>query len=152
WDADKISRFLDGQRQIATAYAAWITAGDVLEAVITALKPKLSDFQDVMLTFLQKELLAAQYANLRQAGHGDQERVALSRVFVDLPISERQWLEPPDETKTSGVTTTFVSTLLNEGSCRLSETETRRGVVELLNLKWPLRADSKHEYVWKFSM
>ncbi|MDE3098491.1 MAG: hypothetical protein KGJ88_03380 [Verrucomicrobiota bacterium] len=126
WDSDKISRLLDGQRDIATTYAAWITAGDVLEAVISALKPKRSDFHDVMFTFLQKELLAAQYANLRQAGHTDQERVALSRVFVDLPVSERQWLDPPEEGKGAHAVSNFVAHLLREGSCRLSETESGR--------------------------
>jgi hypothetical protein len=122
WDSDKIARYLDAHRDIATTYASWITSGDVLAAVLAQLEPKRPDFNQAMTAFLQKELLAAQFANLRQAGHTDQDRVALSRVFVDLPVADRQFLEPPNEVEGPDATT-FLTGLLTIGEQRLSNSE-----------------------------
>lgn len=87
WDYDQLRVLLDAHEGVRTAYAAWITPGDVLAAVLKQIQPRQADFRPLMLTSLQKELLAEQYVNLGQAGHQAQDRTPLAQVFVDLPIN-----------------------------------------------------------------
>lgn len=88
WDYDQLRVLLDGQEGVRTNYSAWITPGDVLAAVLEQMQPRCQDFQAVMLNYVQKELLAEQYVRLGQAGHSEQDRMPLARVFVDLPIAK----------------------------------------------------------------
>jgi hypothetical protein len=97
WDYDKIRVFLDNNRDVATTNAAWISSGDVLAEVIKAVKIGEPDFDQTMSNFLQKELLADQYANLEQAGHVPENQIPLSAVFTDLPASDRRLYEPEEE-------------------------------------------------------
>ena len=89
WHYDKIRTFLDNNEDVRRAYAAWITPGDVLSEALRALGAGTSDAETVISSYIQKELLADQYANLEQAGHAADERVPLAPVFVDLPVSGR---------------------------------------------------------------
>jgi hypothetical protein len=89
WDYDQICTFLDGQEAVRISYAAWITAGDVLAAVLERMPRRHRDFRTVMRTLVQKELRADQYVNLNQAGHRESERTPLARVFVDLPVADK---------------------------------------------------------------
>ena len=85
WDYDQICRFLDADLDVRTAYAATITPGDVLSAVIRQFHNSLADLEDTLVNFLQKELLTDQFVNLDQVGHSTEESIPLARVFVDLP-------------------------------------------------------------------
>jgi hypothetical protein len=97
WDFDQIGTFLDTYSEIRRTYAAWITPGDVLFAVLEHLQPQAPDFLRVMTNYLAKELLADQYANLGQAGHSTDYKIPLARVFVDLPVTLERVAEPPRE-------------------------------------------------------
>lgn len=130
WDAAEISRMLDDAAHIRTAYAAWITTGDVLMEMMAKIKTSSPDFQKRMLVRLQEDFCGAQYAKLRQAGHGSEDKTPLSRLFVDLPITHKQVLEPPTERdkadERSGEPAlklqTFLESLLEKGDMRLSPT------------------------------
>ena len=87
WDYDKICRFIDGNADIRKAYAAWITPGDVLSQVMELLTFNKPNFETVIYSFLQKELLSDLYANLEQAGHSSEDKIPLASVFVDLPVA-----------------------------------------------------------------
>ncbi len=52
-----------------------------------------------MTSFLARDLLRDQYANLEQAGHGVEDKIPLARVFVDLPVTYERTAEPPKEEK-----------------------------------------------------
>jgi hypothetical protein len=97
WDYDQIGALLDNNEAVRHAYAAFITAGDVLASVMSWLNASRPDFGDVIANFLSKELLNAQYANLEQAGYAGDERVPLAQVFVDLPASTTHKAEPTDD-------------------------------------------------------
>ncbi len=99
WDFDQIGSFLDDAADIRRAYAAWVTPGDVLAEVLEGLQPKRPDFQEVMTSFLARDLLRDQYANLEQAGHVAEDKIPLARVFVDLPITGERTADPPNEDK-----------------------------------------------------
>ena len=80
-----------------------------------------------MTNFLQKELLADQYANLEQAGHVAEDRIPLARVFVDLPTFDERRLEPPDEKSApEELPPGFIADVLNVAAERL-DPESLRG-------------------------
>lgn len=121
WDYDKLRVYLDDSEEIRHAYAAWITPGDVLAEVMSWLRPQQPDFEKVLANFLQKEMLADQYANLEQAGHSLQDRIPLATVFVDLPASNERANEPPEEDRKP--LNGFVSEVLSQAGNRFdSET------------------------------
>jgi len=89
WDADQLEAMLNGNEGVRRAFAAFITSGDVLSEVAQRLAISTPDFAETLANFLAKEILSSQYANLEQAGYTGEERIPLSRVFVDLPYSSR---------------------------------------------------------------
>ena len=86
WDGNDLARFLDNAPGIRQTYAAFITSGDVLHAALEKLQPGQADFNAILTNYLQKEMLAAQYANVQQAGHSSEARVRLANVIIDLPV------------------------------------------------------------------
>lgn len=97
WDYDKICRFLDSHEDIRRSYSAWVTPGDVLAAAMQNILPKFTAFDEVITSFLQKELLVDQYARLEQSGHTPDSQVPLATVFVDLPAEDKPTFDPPGE-------------------------------------------------------
>lgn len=87
WDYDKIRTLLDNNAEVRRTYAAWITPGDVLYELAEYLRPVRADYYQIAVNFLQKELLADQYAKLEQAGHSGDDPIPLSQVFIDLPTT-----------------------------------------------------------------
>lgn len=127
WDGDEIARFLDTYEGIRRAYAAWITPGDVLAEVMQQLASKKRDFLEVMTNFLAKELRCDQCANLEQAGHTAEERIALARVFVDLPTTTQRTAEPPAEDgKGKPPVTELVASLIERAQDRLDPASSLR--------------------------
>jgi hypothetical protein len=123
WDYDKLRVFLDNYSDLRLAYAAWITPGDVLAAVVGLISKLKPDFQQNISAFLQKELLADQYVNLDQAGHSSEEQIPMARVFVDLlataqPVSDLVREESEERPQTQRG---FVREILDAGAQRLSE-------------------------------
>jgi len=97
WDYDKLRVFLDDNEEIRKGYWAWISPGDVLSEVIDWFKASTPSFEETLTSFLQKELLSDQYVNLEQAGHSGEDRTPIARVFVDLPGSDKNLTDPPEE-------------------------------------------------------
>ena len=96
WDRDQLNTYLDLYESIRTSYAAWVTSGDVLAAVLKNMGSVRPDFKSVMLNFVRKELTSEQYVNLGQAGSGTDDKIPLACVFVDVPISGN-WIPSPSE-------------------------------------------------------
>ena len=92
WDYDQIRAFLDAYEDVRTAYAAFITPGDVLGRIIDLLQPKPNDLRGILLNYLEKEFLREQFVNLGQAGHDSEEPIPLATVLVDLPTSDEHSL------------------------------------------------------------
>ena len=81
WDYDQICRYLDADQDVRNAYRVWITPGDVLSKLAAAIEKSTPNFTNIMMNFLQKELLEDHYSKLEQAGHSPENRVPLERVF-----------------------------------------------------------------------
>jgi hypothetical protein len=121
WDYDKLRVYLDLYEEMRRSYSAYILPGDVLAETVEVLgqiKQECPDFDDAISRFLQKELLADQWANLEQAGRAAEEQVPVSRVFVDLPFSAQRQAEAPSETP-GELIPGFVAAVVNAASRRL---------------------------------
>lgn len=96
WDHRKLCVLLDDAPEIRTAYAAWITPGDVLAATFARLT-RMPDLPAAMSKLLQADVIADRFANLEQAGHRTDELIPMARVFTDLPVAvdeqQRSFLE-----------------------------------------------------------
>jgi hypothetical protein len=123
WDYDKLRTFLDDAEDIRNRYGTWITPGDVLAKIVSALEMKTPNFDEILVNYLQKELLNDRYANLEQAGHTVEDRIPLATVFVDLPALNESRAEPPSEEE---VPQCFVSQVLDAARERFND-ETRQG-------------------------
>jgi hypothetical protein len=124
WDYDLIRAVLDGDTSIRYSFGAWITPGDVLQAIVDDLSPRVPDFYATIANYLQKELLSDQYVNLEQAGHTVENRIPLARVFVDLPAGV-----PGD--RNAGVRSNrrgIVAELLQVAALKPGDGESRHGV------------------------
>jgi hypothetical protein len=97
WDESEINRLLDDASEIRRTYSAWITPGDVLAEMLSLLEKDTKEFELAVMTQLQEDFCNAQFAKLRQAGHGSEDKTQLSKLFVDLPVSKVQFIEPPEE-------------------------------------------------------
>jgi hypothetical protein len=88
WDYNDLRGFLDGDSDLRSAYGNFVTAGDVLAAMMSNITIDRPDFLDVMHTFLQKELITDMSAKLQSAGEDPEVQIPLANVFVDLPYAE----------------------------------------------------------------
>jgi hypothetical protein len=89
WDYDKLRLLIDRDKEVRRTYAAWITPGDILYDIAEHLAATHRDDYKLIVKYLQRELLADQYAKLEQAGHSADEAIPLARVFIDLPTAPR---------------------------------------------------------------
>lgn len=85
WPADKIIDLLAGAPEVRQSYAAWITVGDVLSAVLKNFKAKNPDFSAIIGRGLKESLRRDQHARLRDAGSVIDSPIRVSQVFIDLP-------------------------------------------------------------------
>ena len=104
WDYDQLRTYLDAYEDVRHAYAAYITSGDVLAALISTLGPEPMGLYNTLVMFLEKELLSDECVNLAQAGHDTEDRIPLATVFVDLPmqidpteLDEPFWNDPDSD-------------------------------------------------------
>ena len=98
WAYDELRALLDVHEGVRRAYLGLLASGDVLHDAMAHLGAP--EFERTIALFLQKELLADQYAKLGQAGHVERDKLPLGGVFVDLPMLE----DPLDR----GLATTFL--------------------------------------------
>lgn len=116
WDYYQLCAYLDATPEIRRAYAAWITSGDVLSEMMSAITGMTPAFDDVLGAYLQRELLTDQFANLEQAGRAADERIPISQVFVDLPVRD------PQVAGGTGPGTGYIARLLQLASLKLDDT------------------------------
>lgn len=85
WDYDKFRLLLTHNEKVRNANLAWICPSDVLAQLCAMLNSQERDYYPLILKYLQRELIADQYAKLEQAGHSGDDAIPLSQVFIDLP-------------------------------------------------------------------
>lgn len=85
WDYDKLRTWIDVDEEVRTRFG-WITAGDVLAAMLKSISGATPDFEKAIVNYLEKTLVTDRFVHLEEAGHSSDEQTALSQVFVDLPV------------------------------------------------------------------
>ena len=88
WPDAKIADLLVGFPDVRQTYAAWVTSGDVLTAMLASFNPINKQFSTIVNRGLKEALRRDQHARLNDAGSVDDDRVRVSQVFIDLPVSQ----------------------------------------------------------------
>jgi hypothetical protein len=86
WHADKVLSLLDNHTGVRQTYLGFI-AGDLVQVVFEDLVSQRQEIQDAVCAHLASSFKAEQFADIDQAGAGDDLKVPLARVFVDIPNS-----------------------------------------------------------------
>jgi len=69
WDYDRLRTFLDVDEEVRTRFG-WITAGDVLAAMLRGLHAQSPDFERTIVNYLEKSLIGDRFVRPEEAGHG----------------------------------------------------------------------------------
>jgi hypothetical protein len=128
WDCDKIRVLLENHGEVRKAYLAWISTSDVLAELCEMLKASRRNYYTMILRYLQREMIADQYAQLEQAGHSADDKIPLSQVFIDLKTTLRpsnSEIPDPHLQASSGFVATIIADA-NLGLCDLGATDDRR--------------------------
>lgn len=94
---DEICRFLDNNRDIATAYSSFILSGDILEELYSFVKINDKKDKNILFRFLNKEFDEDLYSKLEQANELTDKKINLEKVFVDLNITNDEWYEEGEQ-------------------------------------------------------
>jgi hypothetical protein len=93
WPHDKIIDLLasESNKSIRKTYAAWITPGDILYAILEKIEFEKKSFAEASKRALRIQLKKDRYAKLRDAGSvADHNAIRTSQVFIDLPFSHQR--------------------------------------------------------------
>lgn len=140
WDYDTFRHILDKDAELRLSYSAWITAGDVLGQIAASVQRRAPYLQKALRAFLQKELLADQYADLDRAGHAARsEQVSISRVFVDIPeLASHEQLEQVETPNADGLLPSgVVHQIIEEGEERNDPVFPRRNAIGIVLVGGP---------------
>ncbi|NOK10120.1 NACHT domain-containing protein [Corallococcus exercitus] len=97
WDANQLRVLLDTHEALRRRFAAYLTTGDVLSALIEELERRRPKVGHVLTAFVEREIRADEAARLDQAGNRTEEQLRLAQLFFDFPAVLEQQLVPPDE-------------------------------------------------------
>jgi hypothetical protein len=86
WPSDQIIDLLANHPKIRQHFAAWVTPGDVLTAILSELLPVDRDFCNLIPRALKRRVAADQFVPLNEAGSVGNVKLATSKVFIDLPV------------------------------------------------------------------
>jgi len=87
WSGDKIGKLLDMHPAIRQSYASWVTAGDVLTALLNKLGSPV--FSDAIQRAMFEALARDQFVQLKDAGSLADDSIRSSQIFIDLPCQKR---------------------------------------------------------------
>lgn len=112
WDSDQISTFLNAYEELRRRFSVQLTPGDVLATLAAAIENTQPNFTLIATSFLDRQLRDDEDARLDQAGQRIDQRTALARVFIDLPVEAQPSEDPPDEDTPGGFAKGFLHALI----------------------------------------
>jgi hypothetical protein len=122
WPSDQIIDLLANHPKIRQHFAAWVTPGDVLTAILSELQPLDREFGSVIPRALKRRIAVDQFVALNEAGSVSNVKLATSKVFIDLPV---QMASSPGGVASSGTGSPdqklpgFVKSLVDVAKSRL---------------------------------
>lgn len=84
---DDVSRLLDNHQEIRRTYAASVTPGDVLTALLDSTVEEEAELKRLLLEHAARSLVDEDLLNLTQAGSVSDAQASVLDTFVDLPLS-----------------------------------------------------------------
>lgn len=97
WDANQLYGFLSCYADIRRRFAAYLTPGDVLGALLDDFEKRRMAPGRLLVEFVGRELRADETSRLDQAGNRTEDQFRLAQLFFDLPASADPQLLPPTE-------------------------------------------------------
>jgi hypothetical protein len=97
WDGNQVKAYIDRYEDIRKRFLAYLTTGDLIAELIKVSDLDKSDSASIINDFLNREIIADEYARLDQAGNRSDSELSLSKLFFDIPASEIPNSEPPVE-------------------------------------------------------
>jgi hypothetical protein len=88
WDYDDLRALLDGAADIRAAYAALITPGDLISRLLDQVDANERNFAEALSLHAASDFEDDTYLKLSQTGTYGDRRIAISDVFVDLPLED----------------------------------------------------------------
>ena len=88
WDYGRICSLLDGQDEVRRKFAGFIAPPGVLSNMDRYANLTKRDLGDIVSKDLAMDLIADQWVRLGQLGLPNRQKIALSSVAIDLPISQ----------------------------------------------------------------
>ena len=85
---DEICRYLDKYRNIALAYTSFITSGDVLASLYSAVTRRETEKFDALLRYVAHCFNEDYCSRMDQAGKITDDRVPIDKIYADLRMSE----------------------------------------------------------------
>jgi len=98
WHYANICRMLEGRDGIRRSFAGFITPGDVLSDLITYLGVPTASVGALLRTNAAQQIRTKQWIELGESGGDNDDRIALSKVGIDLPAVIS--VDIPNEKKT----------------------------------------------------
>lgn len=89
WQNAKLCKILDDQRGLRTIYAGLIASDDVLKDVSPYMSAAPFEFGNVITRHLANDLIADQWVRLNEVGMSTQQKLSLSNVAIDLPLTNK---------------------------------------------------------------
>ena len=132
WDGDQIVIFLQAYEELRRSFSVHLTPGDVMARLASAIERLQPDFTEIATAFLVRQLRDDEDARLDQAGQRIDQRTALAKVFVDLPVEPQPNENPPDES--AHFLRGFLRELVDNGSKKLdpkSRSESKREIIRV---------------------
>jgi hypothetical protein len=121
WGASQLSGYVDQFEGIRRRFTAYLTPDDVLAALLNAIEGRRPNIEHILTTFLSQALLDDETSRLDQAGARTDEKLRIANLFVDLPATAEQSLDPSEEEcdADGNLPTGVLADLLRDGSRRL---------------------------------
>lgn len=90
WQRSKLCKILDNAQSLRTEYAGLIASDDVLKDISPYAPAAPSEFGSVITRHLAMDLIADQWVRLNEAGLSTQQKLSLSHVAIDLPLTNKR--------------------------------------------------------------
>lgn len=106
WHRDTIRTLLDDAHEIRKRYAAWITPGDLIAAILDRFGEEATALRLSIQAYTARKLRDGSNLNLTQAGSVADQGLRIDQVFIDLPTTSgdvgKAIVASADRTRTQG--------------------------------------------------
>ncbi len=97
WDSNQLRPYLDLHETIRTRYAHFLTPGDLIALLMKLLNTTVPHLDSILTSYLTSELRQESVARLDQAGNRTDDKLAIAKLFFDIPATSDAAQSPSRE-------------------------------------------------------